>query len=223
MLQWVHQESSKSVFNTKNMRISYWLALFNRHMKYALVLVENISLSIRYDWQTVNWLQMHLFWKTVHVIFNQLTEALPLLRSNQKRWTEIYWQMFICHAIFDQLIESHSASTWPKHVNQNMMNIAHLLSDRPSATRATTFAWRWAKEVNTNMMSNARLPCDICSVDRVATIISKWTKEVNISVLTNSRLPCDLPTADRDTTVASRSAKEVNITILMNSHSPCDL
>ena len=114
-----------------------------------------------------------------HVIFDQLTESERLLRSEQKRWTEVSLWMFLCHVIFDQLTESERLL---RSEQKRWTEVWLWCSFGESADRVGTFASKWAKEVNRSLM-NVPLPCDLRSADRVGTFASKWAKEVNRSLI----------------------------------------
>jgi hypothetical protein len=62
--------------------------------------------------------------------------SLGFFRNERKTWTQICWEMFICHAIFD-----HS------------MNLAFYSS-------------KWVEEMNTTMLRHVHLSCDLWSSDQ---------------------------------------------------------
>jgi hypothetical protein len=60
--------------------------------------------------------------------------SLSFLPNEQKRWTELCWDMFICPVIFDHSMNlAFFSSKWAEQVNTTMLRHVHLSSDLQSS------------------------------------------------------------------------------------------
>jgi hypothetical protein len=62
---------------------------------------------------------------------------LSVIGNEQTRWTELWWEMFIWHVMFDQLIHrAFSSSKWAELVKKTVLRNVHLLCDVRSSDQS---------------------------------------------------------------------------------------
>jgi hypothetical protein len=115
-------------------------------------------------------------------MFDKLTNSQALLRSEEKRWTEFWWEIFIWHGMFDELrnlqgLLRSEEKRWTEFWWE--IFIRHVMFHQLRNSQTLLQSER-DNENNIINMRNIHLACVVRWVDKLESSASKWAGEVKI-------------------------------------------